>query len=79
MTFAQSRLAVLKLLRKFPFLRGYKLQDMASGYIYCPYIPLITTPITPEQTDAIRRHLAEDLRRAEDHLAASQNVDLTVR
>jgi hypothetical protein len=83
MTFAQSRLAVLNLLRKIPFLRGFKASDFGPGtMIYFPYIPLYMTadlPMTPEELADTRRQLAENHRRVEAHIADSRNVDLTVQ
>ena len=79
MTFAQSRLAVLKLLRKFPFLRGFKSTEFNPGYVYAPYMPLFTTTMTPAELAETRRQLAESTRRVEAHIAASLNVDLLVR
>ena len=79
MTFAQSRLAVLNLRRKFPFLRGFKSSEFNTGYVYAPYMPLITTAMTPAELAETRRQLAENYRIASAHIGASLNVDLTVR
>lgn len=79
----QSKQAVLNLLRKNPFLRGFKLSDFGPDtLIYFPYMPLYTTadlPMTPESVESARRQLAVDLRHVEEHLADSRNVDLLVQ
>ena len=70
---------MLKLLRKFPFLRGFKSSEFNTGYVYAPYMPLITTAMTPAELAETRRQLAESCWRVEAHISASLNVDLTVR
>lgn len=79
MTLAQSRHFILSLFRKSRKLVGFKLREMNLGYIYCPYIPLITTLMPPAELEEVRRQLADQDREVQEHLEASRNVDLRVQ
>lgn len=77
MTCAQSKQFVLRFLRKFPMLRGFKSSELNPGYVYAPYIPLMMSPSVAEFAE-IGRQLQAEHQRIHDHIEASRHVNLIV-